>query len=40
MKQFMQALNKFVFPHGFLSSPEYSVSRNLMPWDSMVRNIS
>lgn len=39
MKRFIQSLSNFVFPYRFLGDPEYSVSRNLMTWDPMVRSL-
>jgi hypothetical protein len=38
MKRFMNVFCSFVLPYRFLSDPEYKVSRNLMSWDSMIRN--
>ena len=40
MIAFMKNLNSFVFPYKYLQNPEFHVSRNLMSWDSMVRNLN
>jgi hypothetical protein len=37
---FMKTLNSFVFPYKYLQNPEFQVSRNLLSWDSMVRNLN
>jgi hypothetical protein len=37
---FLKTLNEFVFPYRYLEMPEFQVSRNLMPWNKMVRNLN
>ena len=40
MKRLIQIVENFVFPLRYLNDPEYHVSRNLLPWDLMVRSIA
>ena len=28
------------FPYKYLQNPEFQISRNLAPWDSMIRNLN
>ena len=40
MKRILETITELLFPYRYLQGPEYEVSRNLMPWDSMVRRVS
>jgi len=40
MLEFIERMNNTLFPYRFLNDPEYKVSRNLRPWDSMVRKLA
>jgi hypothetical protein len=40
MHDLIKAINNFVFPYSYLQSHEFSVSKNLMPWDAMLKTIS
>ena len=40
MRGFLKTLNEFVFPYRYLQSPEFEVSRNLISWNSMLRNMN
>jgi hypothetical protein len=40
MKRILDAIGDLLFPYRHLQGPEYEVSRNLLPWDSMVRRVS
>ncbi len=40
MNNLVETISNFVFPYRYLDTPEFRVSRNLMPWDAMVRSLS
>jgi len=40
MKALIESISNFVFPYRYLQQPEFQVSRNLLMWDRMIRNLN
>jgi hypothetical protein len=40
VRNLREVITNFLFPYSYLREPGFEVSRNLMPWDRMVMNIS
>lgn len=40
VRNLLETISNFVSPHRYIRSPAFEVSRNLIAWDRMLRNLS